>query len=297
MKSPPHARLSARDRAFLTDVTQTNWMQHFVATDALVKVGHKPEETASSIAGRHNTDENIAFFSRQPLAETGDLPAQVQAMVALRIVHEYVSGMETTGALLRAIRERAQGSILRLNHNYCGEDIRAFYRDILAGRRKGVARLLNWPTLAVLNRRASVQLATRARRTFPWFKARLVELAGLYVRGRPFRIVNFGARRRRTDPRDYVYIFVDVLERNEQPPASKSSLIVRALNKLKHGFNATASFGTYSALRGARRGIVALEVPKGWFAINQMGQQVDLLGVVAREAARFTLDFDRAGLN
>jgi hypothetical protein len=147
-----------------------------------------------------------------------------------------------------------------------------------------------------MTRKAPTELKARARRTFPWFKARLVELAGMYVKGRPFRVVNFGTHRRRRDPGNYVYIFVDVLVENESPPTSASSLIVRALNKLKHGFNATASYGTYSAIRGARKRIVALEVPKAWFAVNQMGLQVDLLSVIAREAARFTLDFDRAGL-
>jgi hypothetical protein len=270
-------------------------MQHFVAADALVKVGNNPIETASSIARRHNADENLAFFSRQPLAEAGDLPAQVQAMAALRIVHEYVAAIETTGALLRAIRDRAHGGVLRLNHHYHVEDIREFYSDVRAGSRRGRARLLNWPTMARMHT-ASADLAARAHRTFPWFKARLVQMAGIYVGGRPFRAVNLGSRRRRKDPRNYVYIFVDVLEKNEPPPASTSSLIVRALNKLKHGFNATASFGTYGTIRGARKGLIALEVPKAWFAVNQMGQQVDLFSVIAREAARFTLDFDRAGL-
>jgi len=53
---------------------------------------------------------------------------------------------------------------------------------------------------------------------------------------------------------------------------------------------------TYLAQRGARGGLVALEVSKRWFTINKQGKQVDLLGVVCREAAQFTLDFDEAGL-
>ena len=278
------------------DVAGTNWMQHFATTASLVQVGSNPSVVVGSIAKRHNMAKNLAFWSREPLTNEDILQAQVQSIIALRVVQEYIAAMETTGALLRAIRDRSRGGVMRLNHGYNVEDLRTFFGEIRASRRHGLPRLLNWPTPSRIARAGHRDLAARAQRTFPKMRSWLIDLATMYVKGKSFRLVDLGRRRRSRDSRDYAYVFVHVLEKGEKRPRGKASVIVQALNKLKHGFNATVLHELYRTERGALRGLVAVEIPKRWPTINAAGLQVDLLSVICREAARFTLDFDEAGL-
>jgi hypothetical protein len=226
----------------------------------------------------------------------GGLDARVQSMATLRMVQEYVAAMETTGALLRAIRDRDRGGVLRLNHSYEPKQVLAFFNEIRDGRRRRLSHLLNWPTPASITRVGATELAARAQRTFPRMHMWLTGLADMYVKGKGFRIVDFSRMPKDRDPRSRTYVFVYVLAKGERRPKLKKSIIVHALNKLKHGFNATADFEMYRSQRGGRRGIVALDVPRQMEVVNTLGQQVDLLGTLCREAARFTLDFDQARL-
>jgi hypothetical protein len=289
--------LHARDRTFLTDVAGTNWMQHFVTAGALVSMGARPADVVGTIKRHH--DGELPFFSRTPL-NTRTLRAQVQSLGALRIVQEYVATMETAGALFRAIRMReAEGGVLRSHHLCHPRDIRKFYEGILATKRQGIARRLHWPGLARVERDGSAELAGLARRLYPWLGERIKQLARQYVKGQPFRVVRMDrAVRRGRDPRSYGYVFVLVLEKGEKRPTRESSVIVQGLNKLKHGFNATVDYPTYAHRqnRGARRGITVMEVPKLWPAVNKMGQQVMLVAIMGREAARLTVAFDSEGL-
>lgn len=287
--------LLPRDRAFLTDVAGTNWMQHFVTAGALVGMGARPTDVARTIKKHH--DGELSFYSRTPLSYRA-LRAQVQSLGALRIMQEYVAQMETAGALFRAIRMReAEGGILRSHHLCHPRDIRKFFEGILATKRQGIARRLHWPGLARVERDGSAELAGLARRLYPWLGLRIKQLARQYVKGRPFRVVKMDrAVRRGREPRNYGYVFVLVLEKGEKRPDRESSVIVQGLNKLKHGFNATVDYLTYRNVPGARRGITVMKVPKLWPVINAMGQQVMLPAIMCREGARITMAFDAEGL-
>jgi hypothetical protein len=297
-------QLSARDRAFLLDIAGTNYMHHLVATMALLGAGATPSSESESdaapadqIRNQHNRPENLSFWSREPIPQENDLGARVQAMATLRIAQEYVAAMETTGALLRAIRDRARGGgVMRLNHSYVVGDVRAFFAEVRASRRTMLGSLLNWPGPAKIARRGTAELTARAHRTYPKIHAWLTRLADMYVKGTGFRLVHFNRMPKDCDPRSRTYVFVYVLGEGERRSKLRKSMIVHAFNKLKHGFNATADFEMYRRHLGARRGIVALEIPKRMHTVNTLGQQVDLLGTLCREAARFTLDFDQAGL-
>lgn len=245
---------------------------------------------------RQNLDANREFFSRDASSDETVLHAKIQAIATLRIVQEYVAGMETAGALLRAIHGRTSlGGIMRANHRSEARDVRAFLLDVLAEKRMTVHRLLAWPSLSELTG-ADAEMRERARRLYPWLRQRIRELAKLYVGGKPFRLTRLERPSRGRDPRRYAYIFVYVLNHGEARPQRQASVIVQGLNKLKHGFNATANLEEYRVRRGARGGVVAMVIPRAWPAINHLGQQSDLLSVMCREIARFTLDCDTAGL-
>jgi hypothetical protein len=288
--------MSARDRAFLTDVATTNWMQHFVASGALVSMGARPTDVAHTIKKHH--DGELAFFSRSPL-NYRVLRAQVQSLGTLRIVQEYVAAMETAGALFRAIHGREGiGGILRSNHRCRPRDVREYFAGIRKAKRRSSARQLNWPALPAITRAGSPDLSARARSLYPWLGDRIKSLADGYVTGKPFQLARLNrAAAGGRDPRSYTYAFVYVLEKGEKRREHDASIIVQGgLNKLKHGFNATVNYPLWREIRGARNGITALVVPKVWPVVNKLGQQVMLVGIMSREAARLTLDMEKEGL-
>ncbi len=178
-------------------------MQHFAVVSSLVGVGADASDVARSLKDTHDQPKNLSFWSREPISSLTVLETQVQALVALRIVQEYIAATETTGALLRSIRDRSLGGVMRLSNGYRVVDVRDFYDDIWKHRRQGIARLLNWPTPTAIARAGSADLAIRALRTFPKMRSWVVGLADLYLKGKPFRLVDLGRKRNaRNDDED-----------------------------------------------------------------------------------------------
>lgn len=292
--------LSLLDRAFLTDIATTNWMQHFVAVAALKRTG---AETASdpdalvlsSLVDRHNMDRNLTFWDRPPLELSEMLTAQVQSLVMLRVFQERIAATEDLGALLVALGRRRQLGIAQGHLEHSVKQITKLYARLLESTPEQVWELIGWPGPDQLPSSMPANIAERHRRLAPWISDRLPEIAAAYLRPKGLSLGTLGHIENDYDPRGSVFVILCHESRWREGRELDTDLIVDAYNRVKHGFNATAVFKDYEAAAAAGPTAIVLEVSKSEHMVQRFGQEIDGVGVMCRELARMTLELDDAG--
>ncbi len=290
--------LSNDDKAFIRERIAITWANHFIVTSALVKIGHRPWNVGREIVARNNLPRNRQFFDLPRMRNSRELRARVQGMVALRIWQEYVAAMENAGAFLRAIGLRNDGGVMWRNFKYEVSDVRMFYRTIARRRSMDATSVLGLPSVAALRaQECPAKLWQRAERVYPWASRTLRAVARTYVRTALVRPVKLVSRVSRTDPRNHVYVFVDVPAADgevRKARRERRGVVEVGMNKLKHGCNATTAQPPWANAH-AGRGIWAIPISTKWETIRRLGTSSDLMGALCRELGRLVLDLDSVG--
>jgi hypothetical protein len=291
--------LSPLDRAFLADIATTNWMHHFVVVAALKRTGAEdaadPDALVlNTLVNRHNLDRNLSFWDRAPLEISGTLSAQLQSMVMLRVFQERIAAMEGLGALLVALSRRASHGVALSHWEHTPTQIARAFGRLLGPSPIRLYELISWPDPNALPHSIPQEVAERHRRLAPWLNDRAAEVAKAYLRPAGLSLGTLGHIENDYNPRGSVFVIICHESRWREGRELDPDLIVKAYNMVKHGFNATTVFNNYEAAAAAGRTAIVLEVPKSEQAVQQFGQEIDLVGVLCREIARMSLELDDA---
>lgn len=294
--------LSPLDRAFLEDIAETNWLHHFVAASSFIRSGavspdQADADTLESIVGRHNMDRNLKFLGRPPMAKSSDLVARVQSVAALRLFQERTAAMESLGALLWALSFGPDGGIAIAHYEHKPRHVADVFRRLLENPIEEPGQVLGWPTLDQIRTVVAPEDFVRFERLRPWMGARLREVAAAYLRPQGVRAMRLGEIPDGYDPRSSVFVVLWHESRRRIGPEVADSVIVKAYNMVKHGFNATALFAAYASAAASGDTAIVIEIPKSWELVNRFGQEIDLCCVLYREFARMSLELDDVGLH
>lgn len=293
--------LTPLDRAFLTDMTTTNWMHHFIVAAALTRTGAEvPGDEANlvltSLVERHNLVRNRIFLGREPLLVTDTLAAQVQSIAMLRIFQERIAAFESLGVLLVALVQRESLGIAQSHYEHTPRQISALFERIAKASSTDLWDLLDWPDSNGPMTGSAAGFIERYRRLLPWYGARVLEVARAYLRPEQLSLGTLGHIEGTYDPRSSVFVILYHENRWKEGRELDPRLIIKAYNMVKHGFNATAVFKEYEAAAAAGPTAIVLEIPRSNTVVQQFGQEIDLASVLSRELARMALDLDDAGL-
>jgi hypothetical protein len=293
-------RLMERDRAFLRDIEQINWLNHYVVADSLNRTGAQRLEddhehtTAGSIVRWNNHDTNATFFDRESIEVTSTLVAQVQAVAMLHIFQERAAAIESLGALLCSIKHRADGGIALRYYAHEPRHITNFYREVLDSRGTPLWTRLGWPPPEVVKERDAAK-ADKIVTMCEWLTVRVEEVAEGYLRPDGVTVVRLGDSSIDADPRSCVYVILGPEEWWGSRRRIDDGLMANAYGSLKHGFSATGLYMQYAQASRACKTLMALQVPKSPQAVQRFGQEINLVGKSCQEIARLTLEFDEWG--
>lgn len=294
-------RLSPMDRAFLTDIATYNWLHHFVVAAGLVRAGAEDladgdHPLLDSILARHNMPENLALWERAEMPLNTALAAHVQALMAIRVFQERVSAIETLGTLLVALGRRRQLGVAQAHFTMDPGRISKYLRGVVEAPTEPFWRRIDWPSLEAVAHSGDGAFHARCERVYPKFQDWITQLAEAYAGAKKLSLGSLGHPSEGYDPRTSVFVILHPERFWKEGSESDWELLKKAYNMVKHAFNATTVYEAYEEAAKAGPTAIVLEIPKRNEVVQQFGKEVDLMGVLAREIARMTLELDDRAL-
>jgi len=289
--------LSQLDRAFLKDVATTNWLHHFIVAAGLKRTGAESAgdqrpTVLSSVVERHNLSRNLALFDRDPLVLDDELAAKAQSLAMIRLFQERVAALETLGILLLALSQRDRLGVFKTYFTHRPGKVESLFRGVARSQENSLCVVARWPAIDLILTAENFPGRSRFERLVPKLESWVHQAAEAYVRPQNLSLGTLGHLSPGYDPRGSVFVIVGEEVVWKDTPDVRSSLIVKAYNKVKHGFNATTEFRAYEAAASSGATAIVLEIPKSQEVADQFGKDIDLSGVLCRELARMTLELD-----
>lgn len=284
--------LLPRDRIFLTDYVQMNWMHRYLAAQAFAfGGGPNSQQLAENEVG-------LCFPQKTPdqrkaiVAEANE-KARVQGVMAPRIFAELVAALEDTGAFLRAVSLRRQGGILENNFDYPVKRVKTFFEGVRSSS-GGLPNMLGLPPVSKVKFNDPM-VATDIKAFYRTGPKRIRQAARAYLREGKRNVLKLNTGRVRRDYQHFAHILVGIRRAPTQAPPPghvPAGLFVRTYNKVKHGFNVLESVSDYSRLPKGPESLEVVRASLAWGRVVADIADIGALCLLCNRLAQVILRLD-----